>query len=169
MLGRMTGPAPFFFERSARATLRYWAMLAVGLLFAWAGATIDPLRNCSADGECAPWLVPVAHWMGVAFAAGGAAMLWANPRRGSCIEPETGDLIWWQNRLATSPGDCGRIHPSRIGHIRILSDSDSDAIHLYDLDGARQAYFDTEVVPWPYPRWAERLAAQWPHIRIETV
>ncbi|QGP80867.1 hypothetical protein [Sphingobium sp. CAP-1] len=165
----MAEPDHLFYERSARGSARYWAMLAVGLAFAWAGSSIDPLTNCSEDGECAPWLVPLAKWMGIVFAAAAAGHLWVNPRRGSAIDPESGDLLWWQNRLAGSPGDYGRIHPSRIGRIRILSDSDSDSIHLYDLDGARLPYFDTEVIPWPYDRWAARLAAQWPHIRVETV
>lgn len=157
----------FRYERSARTSLHYWALLALGLVFAWAGSTIDPLTNCSEDGECAPWLVPVAQWMGFAAALAGVGHLWVNPRRGSRIDADSGDLIWWQNRLASWEGDGGRIHPSRIGRVRIISDSDSDEVHLYDLNGERQAFFDTDVIPWPYDRWADRLAAQWPHIVVE--
>ena len=127
----MTDHNIFNYERNARTSLQYWALLALGLFFAWAGSTIDPLTNCSDDGECAPW------------------------------------LVWWQNRLASGEGDAGRIHPSRISKIRIVSDSDSDAVHLYDLNGERQPFFDTEVIPWPYDKWADGLAAQWPHIQVE--
>ena len=163
----MTDRNIFNYERNARTSLQYWALLALGLFFAWAGSTIDPLTNCSDDGECAPWLVPVAKWIGIVVALAGAGHLWVNPRRGSRIDTQSGDLVWWQNRLATGEGDAGRIHPSRISKIRIVSDSDSDAVHLYDLNGERQPFFDTEVIPWPYDNWADGLAAQWPHIQVE--
>lgn len=42
-----------------------------------------------------------------------------------------------------------------------------DQIHLYDFDGVRQHYFDAEVIPWPYDKWAMKLAARWPHIQVE--
>lgn len=168
MIARMTQPDIPAFERSARTSLHYWAMLAVGLVFAWAGSVIDPATNCSADGECAPWLVPIAQWMGILIALAGLGHLWANPRRGSRIDPHTGDLVWWQNRVAGGPGDEGRIHPSQIGRICLQSDGDSDILHLYDLAGERQPYFDVDVIAWPYDRWIDRLVAQWPHIRVET-
>lgn len=159
---------PGDYHRSARTDLRIWLILTVGLVFAWAGSVIDPAANCGEGGECAPWLVPVAKWMGILFAAMAAGNLWANPRRGSMIDPASGDFVWYQRRLRRSEGDEGRIHPSRIGRIRIARQSDSeDEIHLYDLDGMRQSYFDSEVVPWPYEKWAKRMEESWPHIRVD--
>ena len=159
---------PRDYHRSTRTGFQFWAMLAVGLVFAWGGSVIDPASNCSEDGECAPWLVPVAKWMGILFAAMAAGHLWANPRRGSSIDPVSGVLVWYQRRLRRYTGDEGRIHPSRIGRIRIVRQSESaDDVHLYDLEGVRQPFFDNEVIPWPYEKWAARLAESWPHIKVD--
>ena len=159
------------YRRSARTDYRMWLLLAFGLTFFWAGSTIDPADNCSEDGrECAPWLVPLAQGMGAVVGLGAALNMLANPNRGSFIDPVTGDLVWWQGRIGTSGGDEGRIHPSRIAKIRIVRQEDiDDAVHLYDLEGNRLFWFSEEVIAWPYDRWAERLAARWPHIAIERV
>ncbi len=167
----MTGaPAlPPAFERSARRDVRWWALFLIGAVFMYAGSVVDPQSNCSEGGECAPWLVPVAYLVGMVAAAAGAGHLWANPRRGSCFDPLTGELVWWQNRTFRHSGVEGRIAPERISRIRIVPQDDSaDAVHLYDLGGERQPYFDSEVIPWPYDRWAGQLAARYPGIRIET-
>lgn len=156
------------YERSARLDLRVWMLLLVGVGFLAAGLTVDPATNCSSDGECAPWLVPVAKWMGVVVTLMGGGQLAANTRRGSRIDPETGDLLWWQNRTARSARQEGRIHPSQISRIRIARNSDGDDhISLYDLEGNRQPWFDAEVIPWPQDRWVARFAAHWPQIRVE--
>lgn len=156
------------YHSSARRDWRIWGMIGAGLFFAWAGASVDPLTNCDEAGNCAPWLVPLAYWMGVGLLLSGLAIAWANPRRGSRIDPATGDLIWWQCRIGGREGDCGRIHPSAIGLIRIIRQSDSsDELHLYDGGGDRQPYFDAEVVPWPQDKWVERLVTAWPHIRVD--
>ncbi|PKP86995.1 MAG: hypothetical protein CVT78_07525 [Alphaproteobacteria bacterium HGW-Alphaproteobacteria-17] len=159
------------YRRSARSDFRLWLLLAVGALFFCAGSTIDPADNCSADGrECAPWLVPLAQGMGALFTLGAGLALLANPNRGSRIDPSTGELIWWQGRIGASGGDEGRIHPSRIGRVRIVRQDDSaDEIHLYDLAGDRLFWFDAEVVPWPPDRWAAQLTARWPHIEVEHI
>lgn len=159
-------PAPF--ERSARRDLRIWLILAVGLAFTSAGALVDPAGNCDEAGNCAPWLVPVAYWMGIGATLMGLGILWANPRRGSLFDPLTGDLLWWQRRIGTRGGDEGRIHPSRISRLLIERQSESvDAVHLYDLESERLAYFDSEVIPWKHERWAESLKQAWPHIIVE--
>lgn len=156
------------FERSARRDLRVWLMFLVGLGFLAAGLTVDPASNCGADGECAPWLVPVAKWMGAIVTLAGAGQLVANTRRGSRIDPASGDLLWWQNRTAQSSRREGRIHPSQISRIRISRNSDGDDhISLYDLQGNRQPWFDAEVIPWPQDRWIARFAAEWPQIVVE--
>lgn len=159
------------YRRSARTDWRMWLLLTFGLFFFWAGSTIDPADNCSEDGrECAPWLVPLAQGLGAVVALSAALNMLANPNRGSFIDPKSGDLIWWQRRIGASGGDEGRIHPSNIGKIRIVhGDESDDEVHLYDLAGERLFWFDNEVVPFPYDRWAARLAARWPHIVIEVV
>jgi len=146
-----------------------WLLLVFGLIFFWAGSTIDPEKNCSDDGrECAPWLVPVAQALGAVVALGAGLQMFANPNRGSFVDPVTGDLVWWQGRVGATGGDEGRIHPSHIGKIRIVrQDESDDAVHLYDLDGTRLFWFDETVIPWPYERWAGNLAAAWPHIAVE--
>lgn len=158
------------YEHSARRDFRWWGLFLVGAVFLYAGSVVDPATNCDPSGrECAPWLVPIAKWMGAAFGLLGAARLVANPRSGSRIDPVTGDLVWWQERCGTSGGKEGRIHPSQISVIRIVPQSeDMDEVHLYDLGGVRQPYFDGEVIPWPFETWAKRLGEKWPHIRIET-
>ena len=157
--------------RSARTDWRMWLLLAFGLVFLWTGSIIDPADNCSEDGrECAPWLVPLAQGFGALVALGAGLNMLANPNRGSFIDPATGDLVWWKGRIGSSGGDEGRIHPSQISMLRIvLQEDNGDAVHLYDRAGDRLSWFDEEVIPWPYDRWAVRLAARWPHIEVERV
>ncbi|WP_151719244.1 hypothetical protein [Gemmobacter serpentinus] len=156
------------YERSARRDLTVWLMLLVGLGFLAAGLSVVPEENCNAAGECAPWLVPVAKWMGAGFALMAAGQLLANPTRGCRIDPESGDLIWWKNRNAAFPGQAGRIAPAQIARItlRRVSEGD-DAISLFDQDGQRQFWFDAEVLPWPQDRWLKALVARHPHIKLE--
>ena len=112
----------------------------------------------------------IAKWTGAVFGLLGAALLAANPSSGSRIDPATGDLLWWQFRYGPMGGKEGRIHPSRISRIRIVSQSDNmDEVHLYDLDGERQPFFDGEVIPSPFEKWAKGLAEKWPHIQVENV
>ncbi len=158
------------YERSARRDIRIWGLFLVGICFFWAGSVLNPAENCNSQGECAPWLVPIAQWMGAAFALAGAGALAANPRRGSKIDVLTGELVWWQNRIGPKSGDGGRIHPLNISRIRIESQNDADdLVSLYNLKNERQPYFDAEVIPWPYAAWAERLTRQWPHIKVELI
>lgn len=144
-------------------------LFIVGAMMFMATFYADP-RNCDESGRhCAPWLIPIAKVVGGAFGLLGAAKLVANTSSGSAIDPKTGDLVWWQERAGASGGRGGRIHPSEISRIRIRSDSDSDEVSLYDRGGERQAYFDGEVIPWPFEKWAKALAEKWPHIQIESV
>lgn len=155
-------------ERSARRDLTVWLMLLVGVGFLAAGLTVAPEANCNSSGECAPWLVPVAKWMGVFVTLMALGQLAANPRRGCRIDPDTGDLIWWKNRARRHPGQGGRIAPAQISRLTIRhTDNGPDMISLYDQEGQRQPWFDAEVLPWPEERWAQRLVARHPHIRLE--
>lgn len=162
MLALMPAPATPPFLRSARTDLRIWGITLVGLGFLWVGIVVDPQSNCGDSGDCAPWLVPVAYLLGALFALAGFAQLWANPRRGSRIDPASGDLLWWRG------AETGRIHPSCISRIRIVAQDDSaDAVHAYDDSGDRLPFLDEEVIPWPADRWARAMAAAWPGIALE--
>lgn len=156
------------FDRSARRDVRWWGMLLVGLIFVVAGATVDPASNCSSDGECAPWLVPMAFVAGVVFATGGAAQLYVNPRRGSYIDVAARELVWWQGRVADGQAsDQGRLPLARIARVVVESDSDSDAVYLYDAAGTLLPFPSDEVMPWPYRDWAAGLANHIPGLMIE--
>jgi hypothetical protein len=158
------------YSSSARQDARAWGMFIVGAIFVIAALTIDPQKNCNTDRECAPWLVPIAFLMGAAVGLGGLGQLLANPKRGSQIDPESGDLIWWQKRFGASGGDEGRIDPRDISRIRIVKVSDrSDEVHLYDRDGVRQFHFDKEVIGWDQEGWAKAMTERWPHIKVEIV
>jgi hypothetical protein len=159
---------PTTFERSARKGLLAWASLLIGAVFIYAAYTVDPQKNCDETGrECAPWLVPIAGIMGWCITAMALGQLWANPRRGYAIDPESGELVWWKNRTSRSEGDMGRIHPTQIVSIRINRLQEDESISLIGEDGERFAYFDEELVPWPYDRWAEQFQSAYPHIRID--
>ncbi|MFM5929867.1 MAG: hypothetical protein ACKOPQ_03055 [Novosphingobium sp.] len=161
-------PDTYTYERCGRFDLRFWALLLLGSVFLYGGLTIDPQTNCSEGGECAPWLVPVAALIGILATVMALSHLLANTRRGSRIDPQTGELVWWQNRTRGHEGDHGRIHPSQIGRLRLVKESETaDAVHLYDLQGQRLHYFDEEVIPWNVEKWAARLIARWPHIVFE--
>ena len=158
------------YSRSARQDVRAWAMFVVGTTFVFASLSIDPQTNCNDVGECAPWLIPIGFLMGAGVGLAGLGMLLANQNRGSRIDAETGLLIWWQNRSGSHGGDEGRIDPQHIGLIRIVKISEAqDEVHLYDRDGARQFYFDEEVIPWDHERWAKAMIERWPHITLEVV
>lgn len=141
------------YERSARTALRHWMMFAVGVAFLSAGLTVDPAANCSSDGECGALAGAGRKMGGVLCHADGGGRFPSNTRRGSRIDPETGELTWWQNRTAQSSRQEGRIHPTRISRIRIKWNGDGDDhISLFDLEGNRQFWFDAEVIPWPQDR-----------------
>lgn len=157
------------YRRSARTDFRMWLLLAFGLIFFWTGSMLRPDDNCSEGGrECAPWLVLLAQGFGALVGLAALANMLANPRRGSFVDPKTGELVWWQGRIGKAGGDEGRIHPSNIGKLRIVRrDEQEDEVHLYDREGNRLFWFDQEVIPWPYERWAEKLRALAPHIVVE--
>lgn len=158
---------PLDWEGSARTDLRYWLLLLVGAVFVYAGFTIEPSTNCNDSGECAPWLVPVAAVMGLGASAIALGTLRANPQRGFKVDPATGELVWWQHRTRTSPGDAGQIAPAEIARIRVVPDSETDDLHVYDQAGNRVPYLDGEVIRDLAIVWAEKMVARWPHIVLE--
>ena len=158
------------YEKSARRDWRFWALLAVGGVFAWAGLTIDPATNCSESGECAPILVPIAAGMGLIAILSALAQLFANPSRGSELDLEAGRLRWWQGRTSGHRGDCGEIDLADISLLRIRTVEDSsDLVSLFDHTGERQPFFDSEVLPMRFGAWLEHLTRAAPHIRVERV
>ena len=157
------------FATSGRRDFRYWGMFLIGSVFVYAGFTIDPASNCSDGGECAPWLVPLAAVLGMAFCLGGLAQLISNAARGSRIDAAAGRLDWWQNRYPGRPGDCGTIALDQIDRILIKRDSEDTDISLYDRQGERLAFFDTEVIGQSAESWAGRVRELVPGIRVEYV
>lgn len=165
MLGAMEATANnrlFLYEKSARRDVRVILGLIVGLMFAYAGYAVDPASNCDEAGNCAPWLVPVAWVMGTLATFALLRYLWINPHRGSYVDTATDELVWW----TSNPAKTERHSLSDISRIRIDLGSDSDDIHLYDGTGTRFGFAGTEVIPWPYERWAERIAGRAPHIDV---
>jgi hypothetical protein len=164
----MPDDATFAFEKSARRDVRWWMLLIVGVVFYLVGTSIDPAMNCSEDGECAPWLVPLAAGAGVLAMLGGGAMLIANPCRGSRVDPVTGRLHWWRwRRKPSDPADEGSVAIADIAVIKVVNTSDSDHVHCFDKSGHRLPVPDSEVMPWPYEDWAKQLAAIYPHIAVQ--
>jgi hypothetical protein len=158
------------YEKSARSDLRFWALLVIGGVFAWAGLTIDPATNCSESGECAPILVPIAAVIGIASVIGALARLAVNPSSGSLLDLDRGELSWWQNRSSSNPGDGGFIALQDVALLRIEKESEGpDGVHLYNLDNKRQHFFDSEVIPWRYEEWGRKLVAAAPHIKLEVI
>ena len=151
-------------QTSGRKDLRFYAVLAVGLMFVFAGATIDPATNCDSSGECAPWLVPVAFWMGVIAAVSGAVGLIRDPRRGSRINARTGELMWWNEVHASASGS---LNLADVSIIRVDTSSDSSTVQLLGGKGELLPFGGTEVIPWKLEEWARGVARLQPHIRVE--
>lgn len=156
------------FERSARSDLRWWVALLVGLAFAIAGWTIDPATNCSADGECAPWLVPIAFVVGIVSAMMGGMQLIINPRSGSCIDTISGELVWWHGLVADGrASDTGRLALAHIARVVLVSNSDDNELFLYDAQRQLLPFPKDEVMPWRHDQWAKALATHVPGLVIE--
>lgn len=151
-------------QTSGRKDFRLYAILAIGLVFIFAGATIDPATNCDDSGECAPWLVPVAFWMGVLASMAGLMGLIRNPRRGSRINARTGELMWW-NEIHTSAS--GSLNLADVSVIRVDTSSDSSTVKLLGGQGELLPFGGVEVVPWRLEEWARGVARLQPHIRVE--
>lgn len=159
---------PPAFSCSARQDWRPWACLVLGNGFAGMAVYASRPAACAAGAECSPWLSAAGLLIGLGFAAAGAAALWRNASRGSCFDPVSGELHWWQHRRRGAAGLGGSIDPVRIARIRLIHKTDTaDEIHLFDTDGQRLAHFDSEVVPWDHQQWAAQLCASFPHIALE--
>lgn len=153
-----------FHQTSGRRDFRLYAVLAVGLVFVCAAANIDPATNCDDSDECAPWLVPVAFWLGAIASLLGAAGLIRNPHRGSRINARTGELMWWNEVHASASGS---LNLADIAIIRVDTSSDSSTVKLLNGQGELVPFGGVEVVPWRLEEWARGVARLQPHIRVE--
>jgi hypothetical protein len=163
--GDMSGPDwVMVHQTSGRRDFRFYGLLAVGLVFVYAGATVDPATNCSSGGECAPWLVPIAFWMGVIASLGGAAGILRNPRRGSRINARTGELEWWDE--VHSP-EIRSLRLSDVSAIHVDPSSDASTVRLLDAKGDLMPFPGVEVMPWRFEDWARGVAKIYPHIRLD--
>ncbi len=161
----MSGPDwVLIHQTSGRRDFKLYAVLAVGLVFVFAGATIEPARNCSEDGECAPWLVPLAFWLGALASLLGAMGLIRNPRRGSRINARTGELMWWNEVHASASGS---LNLADVSVIRVDTSSDSASVQLLNGKGEVMHFGGVDVVPWRLEAWARGVARLQPHIRVE--
>ena len=161
----MTGPDWVMVHQiSGRRDFRFYALLAVGLVFVFAGATVDPATNCDSGGECAPWLVPVAFWMGALASVAGFLGVVRNLRRGSRINVRTGELMWWNEIHATASG---KLNLAEVAVIRVDTTSDSSTLRLLDRHGHLLPFPGPEVIPSPLEAWAREVAKLHPHIRVE--
>lgn len=151
-------------QTSGRKDFRLYAVLAVGLVFVFAGATVDPATNCDDSGECAPWLVPVAFWMGVLASLSGMVGLIRDFGRGSRINARTGELMWWNEVHASASGS---LNLADVSIIRVDTSSDSSTVKLLGQKGELLPFGGTEVVPWKLEEWARGVAKLQPHIRVE--
>jgi len=161
----MSGPDwVLIHQTSGRRDFKLYAVLAVGLVFVFAGATIEPARNCSEDGECAPWLVPLAFWLGALASLLGAMGLIRNPRRGSRINARTGELMWWNEVHASASGS---LNLADVSVIRVDTSSDSASVQLLNGKGEVMHFGGVDVVPWRLEAWARGVAKLQPHILVE--
>lgn len=161
----MSGPDwVMVYQTSGRKDFRLYAVLAFGLVFVFAGATIDPATNCDESGECAPWLVPVAFWMGVLASLAGLTGIVRNFRRGSRINARTGELHWWNEVHASASGS---LNLADVSVIRVDTSSDSSTVKLLDGEGGLLPFAGTEVLPSRLEQWARGVSKMQPHIVVE--
>lgn len=151
---------------SARRDLRTYLVLAFGLAFAYAGATLDPAANCDASGrQCAPWLVYAAFGIGVLALAAGVGLFGANRRWGSRLDLEQRRLFWWDNAMIPAQGDFSL---DDIARIKVQRPGESnDRIFFYGRDGERLRFPDQRALPYDLSQWARDLADHCPHIALE--
>jgi len=154
------------YNMSARRDWQSYLALGVGIVFTYAGATIDPASNCDASGRtCAPWLVYMAFGMGVLAIAAAVGLLGANRRWGSRLDLAQRQLAWWDTAVSEDPQ---HITLDAISRIKVVRPSESrDELHFYDQGGARLRFTDKHVLPYNARDWARDLATHFPHITVE--
>jgi hypothetical protein len=154
------------YSMSARRDWQTYLALLVGMVFTYAGATVDPASNCDASGRsCAPWLVYVAFGMGLLAIAAAVGLWGANRRWGSRLDLAQRQFIWWDTAVSEDPQ---HIALDAIGRIKVVRPSESrDQLHFYDRQGALVPFTDKHVFPCNVQDWARGLAVHCPDITVE--
>ena len=154
------------YSKSARSDWQTYLALLVGVVFTYAGATIDPASNCDASGQsCAPWLVYVAFGVGLLAIAVAVGLLGANRRWGSRLDLSQRELVWWDTAVSE---DLQHIALDAVGRIRVERPSESrDFLCFYDTQGALIRFTDKHVFACNVQDWAHELATHFPHITVE--
>ena len=154
------------YSRSARRDWETYLILLFGMVFTYAGATVDPASNCDASGRsCAPWLVYVAFGMGLIGIATGVGLWGANRKWGSRLDLAQRQLVWWDSAVSEEPQ---RIALDAVGRIKVERPSESaDFLHFYSSKGKLIRFTDKHVFPCNAQDWARELAAHFPHIVVE--
>lgn len=150
---------------SARRAPTTYLLLLLGLVFAYGGATIDPASNCDESGrECAPWLVPVAFWVGVVTTLMAAALWLHNPRWGLRVDTVERRLYWWDGRIGAG---LRSVSLDELASIRLASlDDERDVLHFEDGQGQRLPAPSTDLLPANRERWLQALQQRFPHLRV---
>lgn len=154
------------YSMSARRDVRTYLVLLVSLGFLLAGATVNPDSNCDASGrDCAPWLIPIALWMGGVGTAMGLGYLAFNRKWGSRLDMTQRRLVWWDSLV--SP-DAHSIALDDVARIKVQRHNESsDLVFLYDRGNVLIRFPKEPAVPYDPAQWARDLAAHYPHIAIE--
>lgn len=151
---------------SARRDIRFYALLFVGLIFAWGGATVDPAKNCDESGrECAPWLVPIAFFLGVLAATSGLAMLVTNNKWGSRVDLAQRRIFWWHTGVSPEVQSFSLDDVSRI-KVQTVSEG-NDKLFFYNRDNTMISIPAEEIFPSASEAWCRELATHFPHIAVE--
>ncbi|HJR73599.1 MAG TPA: hypothetical protein VJ806_08155 [Luteimonas sp.] len=150
---------------SSRRDFRIYLLLIFGLVFVYAGATVDPATNCDESGrECAPWLVPIAFGIGVLATLGGMLALVRNRKWGSRLDLAGRRLSWWDSAVSA---DARSVSLDDVAKVVVNRRSESsDKVFIYRKDGERLDFPEENSVPYHPETWARDLAAHFPHIEV---
>ncbi len=152
------------YPQSARTDPRFYIVLLVGAVFIAVAGSVDPAQNCSEIGECAPWAVTIAFWIGWLAVLTAVFQLIRNPRWGSRVDHSKRTLFVWNEFIAKAPMS---IDLDELARVEVKVGMDDDRIRFYLRDGAPVALPGAdEVIPWPKADWARSLAAHYPHIAV---
>ena len=161
-------PNDLNFEKNARSDFRVWLSFAVGL-FLFTPCLFEFSSQTTIFESPAPiWLTAILFISGLGFMLFAGIALLANTSRGCKIDPETGELIWWQMKFPKQGlSQKYRISISSIESIRIDSRGDDVDVALFDKGGQKHPLFSENSLPSNYNLWADNLCRRFPHIRIE--
>ncbi|CAN5574382.1 hypothetical protein BH10BDE1_BH10BDE1_32840 [soil metagenome] len=150
------------YRRTARRHWIFYAVASLGAVLAIAPFFLNGPTSC-AGFECQNWLRGSAIALGLLCFFGGALTIARNWQFGSRVDFGTHELIWWEGY---PPSDEQRISIDRIQMVRVESGVDDGSLKLIDAEG-ETLKFSGRCVPQPWPLWAEKMNANFPHIAVE--